>query len=110
MTQQQLADAAAVDSKTIYNLESRGKWPIARTRASIEKALGWPLGEIQRLAETEPRPNLYPNVPPDLAEYILRRHGRDLAEAEAILADMDEAFSRRPRPEPGEDAPRRRAV
>ena len=50
MTQQELAAAAGVDSKTIYNLESRGRWPIARTRASIEKALDWPSGELDRLA------------------------------------------------------------
>src|ERR1700734_1228672 len=64
MTQQELADAAGVDSKTIYNLESRGRWPIARTRALVEKALGWPVGEMQRIAENdggEPEPDILPD-------------------------------------------------
>ena len=41
MTQQELADAAGVDIKTVYNLESGTRWPIARTRAAISAALGW---------------------------------------------------------------------
>jgi transcriptional regulator with XRE-family HTH domain len=41
MTQQGLADAAGVDLKTVYNLESGGRWPIARTRVAIAAALGW---------------------------------------------------------------------
>jgi transcriptional regulator with XRE-family HTH domain len=41
MTQQDLADAARVDLKTVYNLESGARWPIARTRAAIAAALGW---------------------------------------------------------------------
>jgi transcriptional regulator with XRE-family HTH domain len=60
LTQQELAGAAGVDSKTIYNLESRGRWPIARTRASIEKALDWPVGEMERIADSEPDPLLDP--------------------------------------------------
>lgn len=41
MTQQELADAAGVDLKTVYNLESGGRRPIARVRAAISRALGW---------------------------------------------------------------------
>ena len=52
MTQQELARAAGVDLKTIGNLETRGGWPIARTRASIEQALGWPSGELDRIASS----------------------------------------------------------
>lgn len=51
MTQQQLADTAGVDVKTIGSLERRGRWPIARSRARIEAALRWPPGELERLAE-----------------------------------------------------------
>lgn len=69
MTQQELADAAGVDIKTIGNLESRGRWPIARTRARIEKALGWEPGELQRIAESEPKE---PEIPPTLMATIRR--------------------------------------
>jgi transcriptional regulator with XRE-family HTH domain len=69
LTQQELAGAAGVDSKTIYNLESRGRWPIARTRASIEKALDWPVGEMERIAETEADPLLEPQD--DHEQFIL---------------------------------------
>ena len=41
MTQQELADAAHVDLKTVYNLESGTRWPIARNRAAISAALNW---------------------------------------------------------------------
>lgn len=69
MTQQELADAAGVDIKTIGNLESRGRWPIARTRARIEKALGWEPGELQHIAEAEPKE---PEIPPTLMATIRR--------------------------------------
>lgn len=73
MTQQDLADRAGVDIKTIGNLESRGRWPIARTRAAIEGALGWPDGEMERLAA---RAQEKPPVPPDVVA-ALRRAYRD---------------------------------
>ena len=41
MTQQGLADTAHVDLKTVYNLESGTRWPIARTRVAIAAALRW---------------------------------------------------------------------
>jgi transcriptional regulator with XRE-family HTH domain len=41
MTQQDLADAAGVDLKTIYNLESGQRWPIAKNRVKIAAALKW---------------------------------------------------------------------
>ena len=80
MTQQELADAAGVDSKTIYNLEAGGRWPIARTRALIEKALAWPLGEMERIASEEPeqpdilpaglRERIYETLPPEDAARV----------------------------------------
>ena len=56
LTQQQLADAAGVDVKTVGSLEKRGRWPIARTRAALERAVGWPPGELKRIADEEPTP------------------------------------------------------
>jgi transcriptional regulator with XRE-family HTH domain len=72
MTQQELAGMAGVDLKTIGNLESRGRWPIARTRARIESALGWPDGEMERLAAQGEEPS----VPPEVVA-ALRRAYRD---------------------------------
>jgi transcriptional regulator with XRE-family HTH domain len=46
MTQQELADAAGVDLKTVYNLESGGRRPIARVRAAISGVLGWSDGAL----------------------------------------------------------------
>lgn len=66
MTQAELASAAGVDTKTIGSLETRGRWPIARTRARIEKALRWPAGELDRLATEEPQPP----VPRDILDAI----------------------------------------
>ena len=69
MTQQELADAAGVDLKTIGNLERRGRWPIARTRARIERALNWESGEMERLA-AEPEPS----IPPEVLAVIRRNY------------------------------------
>lgn len=61
MDRQELAAEAQVDPKTLYNLEMREKWPIAVTRAKIEKALRWQSGELERIrtaADPEPAPEL----------------------------------------------------
>jgi transcriptional regulator with XRE-family HTH domain len=67
-TQHELGAAAGVDVKTIGNLEKRGVWPIARTRAQIEEALGWPPGELERIAAREGEPELV--IPPGLLALI----------------------------------------
>ena len=53
LTQQDLADAAGVDLKTVYNLESGTRWPIARTRSAIAAALGWGPGVLPAIAAGE---------------------------------------------------------
>ena len=105
LTQQELADAAGVDSKTIYNLESRGRWPIARTRARMEKALGWPVGEMEHIAENGDDPEPDPDILPDGVRDDIRR-GASSPEAAAHLELLFEAFARG---EPLPVAKRRRA-
>lgn len=83
MTQQELADLAGIDAKTIGNLETRDRWPIARTRARIEEALGWPDGEMTRLAEEGEGPL----VPQEVVTAIERAYRDDPAAGrEAVRA------------------------
>lgn len=53
MDREELAARAGIDPKTLYNLEVKGRWPIAVTRARIEKALLWPSGEMESIAGQE---------------------------------------------------------
>jgi transcriptional regulator with XRE-family HTH domain len=69
MTQQQLADTAGVDLKTVYNLESGSRWPIAKNRAAIAAALGWVASALTELAAsslpvspTTPRRRVLPEL------------------------------------------------
>ena len=60
MTQQDLADKAGVDLKTIYNLESGTRWPIARTRVAVSAALKWEGDALAaiRAGSASPRPDV----------------------------------------------------
>jgi transcriptional regulator with XRE-family HTH domain len=107
LTQQQLADAAGVDIKTIGNLESRGRWPIARTRAAIEQALGWQPGEMKRIADEAER-----SPPARLRDGTREAIRKDLAGdpvlAEQVIAYVEGLASGRipPAPaSPGADPP-----
>jgi transcriptional regulator with XRE-family HTH domain len=51
LSQEELATKAAVDTKTIYNLESGERWPQAKTRSKIEAALGWLDADMVHIAE-----------------------------------------------------------
>jgi hypothetical protein len=88
MTQNQLAVAATVDAKTVGDLIRARRWPIAKSRGRIEAALGWPPGEIARIAsgeDTAPRratpeglvAAIYEALPPDRARRVA-----ELVEAE----------------------------
>ena len=86
LTQQDLADAAGVDLKTVYNLESGTRWPIAKTRAAITAALGWPpdaLGAIAVGEESGGTVSVPParTAPPDRKLPVL---GLDPGEEEAL--------------------------
>lgn len=62
MTQQGLADAAGIDLKTVYNLESGTRWPIARTRVAIAVALGWEGDALAEMAVAAPVPRPVPVI------------------------------------------------
>ena len=101
MTQQELAGVARVDIKTIGNLESRGVWPIARTRGRIEAALGWEPGALARIAaeaegESQPPSALLDERLGEDAE-VIRTLLRDMLpeQAEAVLAGLEERLRQR---------------
>ena len=81
MDRRELADAAGIDPKTLYNLEVKGRWPIAVTRARIETALRWPSGEMERMAaeQSEPEPELPPSLLADIYRTFPDEEGRQRA-------------------------------
>ncbi|TDD60910.1 transcriptional regulator [Actinomadura rubrisoli] len=64
LTQEEVAERAEVDRKTIYNLEAAERWPQAKTRSRIERALRWYPGDLQRAAEGQD-PVDYDASPPE---------------------------------------------
>jgi transcriptional regulator with XRE-family HTH domain len=71
LTQQELADDAGVDIKTVYNLESGQRWPISKNRAAIAVALRWEPDALTVIAggsEPETRPSAVPAPPPPSAD------------------------------------------
>lgn len=100
MTQQELASKAGVDVKTVGSLETRGRWPIARSRVSIERALGWSSGELTRIAER----GLDPAIPPEVRQKIMAAPRDDEWKRDAIAALEQLERGRR-----GEDPSGRRA-
>jgi transcriptional regulator with XRE-family HTH domain len=82
LTQAELAARAGVDAKTIYNLEAGGRKPIARSRARIETALGWPSGHLEQLARgPEPEPGPRRTATENEAADELERHAAQLLDA-----------------------------
>ncbi len=86
MTRQELADAAGVDLKTVYNLESGTRWPIARTRVAISRALRWEGDALAGMADG--------SVPPDPAVPETRPRGfpRSTKEMREAMADRIDEF------------------
>ena len=112
MDREELAAKAGIDPKTLYNLEVRGRWPIAVTRSKIETALRWPSGEMEHMVSQE-------EFPPDvLADEFgedkaarLRRvlGGRGETGAAVLRAIEDEFRSPPPGGAPGESGQARAA-
>lgn len=107
MSRDEFAAKAGVDRKTVYNLEKDGKWPIARTRARIEAALGWAPGEMERIASAGEEP---PPLSPDILRAFERRYPDPELRRKAIEAleavERGEAWAPSPGRQPG---PGRRA-
>jgi transcriptional regulator with XRE-family HTH domain len=51
LSQQQLAELAHVDTKTINSLETGRRWPQPKTRARIAEALGWTARSLQDITD-----------------------------------------------------------
>ncbi|WP_131736450.1 helix-turn-helix transcriptional regulator [Actinomadura roseirufa] len=107
LTQEQLAERASVDRKTIYNLESGERWPQAGTRSRVERALGWYPGDLVRLSEGQ-EPIEYEPPPPGrelLADLVRDRMGelgltwadvaRDAALSERDLEELRRSWAPR---------------
>lgn len=97
MTQQDLADAAGVDLKTVYNLESGTRWPIARNRVAVSAALGWEGDGLAALragdmpAGSEPLPAAGRSGPPEprygnrTLDYLWHTPGLTEAQCEVLI-------------------------
>lgn len=94
MDRAELADAAGIDPKTLYNLEVKGRWPIAVTRARIEEALGWPSGEIERIASQAPEEEPEPAIPQSLVHEIMETEGLTDEERIAVIAAIDNTLAK----------------
>jgi hypothetical protein len=97
MDRAELAAAAKIDPKTVYNLEIRHRWPIAVTRAKIEEALRWPSGEMERIASEVPEEEPEMPTPEELER--LKDHMREVlrGRSSALEEAMDRALSEPPR-------------
>ncbi|REE95309.1 helix-turn-helix domain-containing protein [Thermomonospora umbrina] len=83
LTQEQLAERAGVTVKTVYNLESGGRWPQARTRGAVESALGWQPGDLVRIGEGREPVQVPGAEGPDIDTVV-----RELAELDDYFADL----------------------
>lgn len=117
LTQQQLADAAGVNVRTVNSFEGGHSWPTARTLGQIERlGLQWPVGYLAELAEEEDDKSDGDSIDEDVQHVLsIRRlsHGRKIqiiaeitgqasASAEADLDAMLDAQRRRSRSDNGD--------
>ena len=71
VTVPKLARVAGIDQSTVRSLLSGTRWPVRSTLSQLEPALGWPVGEITRIAEG--RPELAEFTALELLAELLRR-------------------------------------
>lgn len=84
LTQEDIPRRGGPSVRTVINFESQGTLPNARSRARLERAVEWPLGEIGRIA-AGPAPDFDPKLlaelrqlTPDQREWLmewLQGHG-----------------------------------
>lgn len=90
MTQQDLADAAGVDLKTVYNLESGIRWPIAKTRTAVSAAIGWDGDALAVILDggtpAVPDPDWRPEPAPGMVAIA------DIAAAEPYVAGIRQRY------------------
>ena len=103
-TQKRLAAEAGVAERTVQNLEG-GKRTQPLNRSKIERALGWQVGEMRRIAESG-------EAPPDPIGRELRQEIIDLLgprRAAPFLADLEAHVRGEPPPGTSGDAAGRHA-
>lgn len=94
MTQKQLADESGVAERTIGSLERGIRWPNARNRARIDTALGWPAGELHRIATREDERPRHRPVSDELRRLIVE-HLPDVEDQRWVIGIL-EGTKRRP--------------
>lgn len=99
LTQDELAERAEIDPKTVWNLERGERWPRTGTRSKLEAALGWDEGDIHLVAEGGfPSSGPLPNDDPDGliqaagAGRPLDEFGRRVQEVVASLPPHEQAI------------------
>lgn len=105
-TQKRLASEAGVAPRTIQNLEA-GKRPQPLIRSKIEKALGWPQGEMRRIEKENG--DKEPAVPRDVLDAIRREvaPGDQQRVIDAVEREL-QGGPQPPPPAPAEARPGRR--
>jgi transcriptional regulator with XRE-family HTH domain len=96
MTRQELADAAGVDVKTVFNLESGTRWPIAKTRAAVSAALGWGGDALAAISDGSAPPASRDDTPDELPVSPAMREAM-----QDFLAEVQLAVRRAQRQHPG---------
>jgi transcriptional regulator with XRE-family HTH domain len=100
LTQQDLADRAGVDLKTVYNLESGAHWPIAKNRGAVAIALGWLPDALAVIRAGRERPATPPlaavPVSADVGD-LMDKMIRAIGDPVELKVWADETFSREDR-------------
>src|SRR5690348_3721114 len=64
MSNASLAREAGVDTGTVGDFLNGSRWPYAPTLAKLDRALGFEIGTLERMAEEEPPPGGGETLPP----------------------------------------------
>lgn len=89
LNQNELADKAGVNPTTVSFLETGKRWPRVKSQLGITRALGWPDGELERIARSytgEKRPA------EDATVTVLRR-ALSAGEDVIMSSDLDPQFA-----------------